>query len=137
MRPASPTQAWSDLPAPLSAWPRATPIQDTSMFLADVLGTVVSPVQIPILDGEKLLLLRPLTPQGRATGRTRIAIDRAGAGVGERVLAIDEGNSARQILGDPQGAVKTVVVGVVDYVETGGELLYDHRQSPAPAARAT
>jgi ethanolamine utilization protein EutN len=107
------------------------------MFLADVLGTVVSPVQIPILDGEKLLLLRPLTPRGRATGRTRIAIDRAGAGVGERVLAIDEGNSARQILGDPQGAVKTVVVGVVDYVEADGVLLYDHLEAPAPTPRAT
>ena len=48
------------------------------MFLADVVGTVVSPVQIPILDGEKLLLLRPLTPDGRPGGKTRIGIDRAG-----------------------------------------------------------
>jgi hypothetical protein len=36
------------------------------MFLADVIGTVVSPIQIPILDGQKLLLLRPLTPDGGA-----------------------------------------------------------------------
>lgn len=97
------------------------------MFLADVIGTVVSPIQIPILDRQKLLLLRPLTPEGAATGKTRIGIDRAGAGVGDRVLVIDEGNSARQILGDPKGAVKTVVVGVVDFVERGGELVYDHR----------
>ncbi len=98
------------------------------MFLADVIGTVVSPVQIPILNGEKLLLLRPVSPDGHANGKTRIGIDRAQAGVGDRVLVLDEGSSARQIMGDPEGAVKTIVIGVVDYVERGGTLEYDHRQ---------
>lgn len=99
------------------------------MFLADVIGTVVSPVQIPILEGQTLLLLRPLTPEGEPRGTTRIGIDRAQAGVGDRVLVLDEGNGARQILGDPQGAVKTIVVGVVDYIETESVLRYDHRTS--------
>ena len=103
------------------------------MFLADVVGTVVSTVQIPILDGEKLLLLRPVSPEGKASGRTRIGIDRAQAGVGDRVLVIDEGNAARQILDDPQGAVKTVIVGIVDYVERGGRIVYDHRTARALA----
>ncbi len=98
------------------------------MFLADVVGTVVAPVQIPVLDGEKLLLLRPIGPDGQAFGRVRIGIDRAQAGVGDRVIVIDEGNSARQILGDPTAAAKTVVVGVVDYVELGDELAYDSRE---------
>lgn len=100
------------------------------MFLADVVGTVVSPVQIPILDGRTLLLLRPLTPDGRPTARTRIGIDVVGAGVGDRVICLDEGNSARQILGDPRGAVKTLVAGVVDYVEIEGALAYDARDRP-------
>ena len=96
------------------------------MFLADVVGTVVSPVQIPILDGRTLLVVRPLTPDGRPTGRTRIAIDDVGAGEGDRVLVVDEGNAGRQLLGDPRGAVKTVVVGVVDSVEgPDGRLAYD------------
>ncbi len=90
------------------------------MFLADVVGTVVAPIQIPILDGEKLLLLRPVTPSGERTQKTRIGIDRAGAGVGDRVLVVDEGNSARQILGDPRGAVKTVILGVVDAIDGPG-----------------
>jgi microcompartment protein CcmK/EutM len=81
------------------------------MFLAEVVGTVVSPVQIRVLDGEKLLIVRPLQ-----------------AGVGDRVLVIDEGNSARTILGDPEAPVKTVVVGVVDYVEMAGGIVYDHRR---------
>ena len=96
------------------------------MFLADVVGTVVSPVQIPILCSQKLLLLRPVTPDGRRTGKTRIGIDKALAGVGDRVLVLDEGNGGRQILGDPQAPVKTVVYGVVDYVDTEQGRVYDH-----------
>ncbi|HIG11112.1 MAG: EutN/CcmL family microcompartment protein [bacterium] len=103
------------------------------MFLADVLGTVVSPVQIPWLDGGTLLLLRPVLPDGTPTGKTRIALDRAQAGVGDRVLVLDEGNGGRQILGDASAAVKTIIVAVVDYVEQHGQLAYDH-QHPTPLA---
>jgi microcompartment protein CcmK/EutM len=100
------------------------------MFLAEVIGTVVAPVQIPILNGHKLLVLRPLLPDGRPAGKTRIGIDTVQAGVGDRVLVHDEGNGARQILGDPKGAVKTIVIGVVDYVELESGQRYDHRRGP-------
>ncbi len=102
------------------------------MFLADVIGTVVSPIQIPILDRQKLLLVRPLP--GHSPARARIAIDRVGAGTGDRVLVLDEGNSAREIFGDPKGAVKTIIVGIVDSVEIEGRVVYDHRTGPTPAA---
>jgi ethanolamine utilization protein EutN len=105
------------------------------VFLADVLGTVVSPVQIKILDGHKLLLVRPIDPAGNASGRVRVAIDLAGAGEGDRVLVVDEGNAGRQLLGDPQGAVKTVVVGFVDAIELEGRIAYDHRTAPPLARR--
>jgi microcompartment protein CcmK/EutM len=111
------------------------------VFLARVVGTVVSPVQIPILDGHKLLLVRQVAPDGAPTGKARIAIDQAQAGEGDVVLVLDEGNGGRQILGDPRGAVKTVIVGIVDYVEREGELAYDHRRrrhgGGARAERAT
>lgn len=94
------------------------------MFLADVIGTVVAPEQIPLLEGRTLLLVRPLTPDGRKSGKARVAIDRSQAGVGDRVLVVDEGNAGRQLLSAPNGAVKTVVVGVVDYVEGPDGLLY-------------
>jgi microcompartment protein CcmK/EutM len=105
------------------------------MFLAQVVGTVVSPVQVPVLDGRTLLLVQPVDPDGKAGGKTRIAIDRAQAGVGDRVLVIDEGNSGRQILGAPgpplqDAPVKTIVVGYVDSIELRGEVVYD----PATAA---
>ena len=98
------------------------------MFLADVIGTVVAPVQHPVLDGRRLLLVRALDPRGKASGKMRIAIDHARAGVGDRVLVVDEGNSARGALGLPNAPVKTVVIAVVDYVELEGKLVFDARR---------
>ena len=97
------------------------------MFLAEVIGSVVSgTVQVPDLDGRTLLLVRPVKPSGEAAAtRPRIAVDRVGAGVGDRVLVIDEGNSGRQILGAEDAPIKTLVVGFVDTVEVGGELLWE------------
>ena len=96
------------------------------MFLAEVVGTVVTPEQIPILEGRTLLMLRPLTPEGQPTAKTRVGIDRVGAGVGDRVLVLDEGNGGRQVLQAPDGAVKTIVIGFVDSVELHGTLAYSH-----------
>ncbi|MEL6430596.1 MAG: EutN/CcmL family microcompartment protein [Planctomycetota bacterium] len=100
------------------------------MILADVIGTVVSPSeQMPVLDGRKLLVVRPVRPTdgAQAQAAPRVAIDTIGAGVGDRVLVIDEGNSGRQILSAPDAAVKTLVVGYVDQVEVRGEITYSER----------
>ena len=96
------------------------------MFLAQVIGHVPSPVQIHHLDARSLLLVQPITPTGEESANARIAIDTVGAGEGDRVLIIDEGNSGRQLLGTPAAPVKTLVVGVVDQVEIGGVSVYDH-----------
>ena len=46
-----------------------------------------------------------------------IAIDGGvGVGVGERVLVIDEGNSARQVVNDERAPVRSIIVGIVDLV---------------------
>lgn len=97
------------------------------MFLADVIGTVVSRTeQVGALAGRTLLLVRLVKPDGSpAAARPRIAVDRIGAGVGDRVLVIDEGNSGRQILGVKDAPVKTLVVGYVDEVQVRGKVVYE------------
>jgi ethanolamine utilization protein EutN len=87
--------------------------------LARVSGTVVSTIAAPILAGRRLLLCDLLDPGGTPTGDYLIAIDTVEAGPGETVLLIDEGNSARQILGETQAPVRTLVVGIVDEVDVG------------------
>jgi microcompartment protein CcmK/EutM len=42
------------------------------------------------------------------------------AGPGDLVLVLDEGNGAAQVLQRARGAVRTVIVGVVDEVSGGG-----------------
>jgi ethanolamine utilization protein EutN len=86
-----------------------------------VAGTVVSTINIPLLDDHRLLLCDTFDIDGEPDGYT-IAIDVVDAGVGETVLILDEGNSARQILGRDWGAIRAVVVGVIDELAIDGEL---------------
>jgi ethanolamine utilization protein EutN len=85
--------------------------------LARVVGTVVSTIKSPVFEGRALLLVDLLEPDGREAGGYLIALDTVGAGAGETVLILDEGTSARQIIGAPHGPLRTVVVGIVDAVE--------------------
>lgn len=94
------------------------------MFLADVLGAVVAPVQHPAFDGRTLLLLRVVRPDGGNAGRSLVGIDFVGAGQGDRVLVVDEGSSTRTLVRDEHAPVKSAIVGVVDFVEVGREILY-------------
>lgn len=91
------------------------------MKLARVVGTVVSTINVPVFDGRKLLLCDLLDPTAAPAGGYLIAVDTVGAGEGEIVLLLDEGNSARQILGAPEAPVRTLVVGIVDEVELATE----------------
>lgn len=86
------------------------------MFVARVVGEVVATIKHPELAGHKLLLVQPVTPRDRPTGRTAIALDTVDAGPGDLVIVADEGNSAAQVLRRGRGAVRTVVVGVVDEI---------------------
>jgi microcompartment protein CcmK/EutM len=86
------------------------------MKLARVVGNVVSTINSPALDDRTLLLCDLLDPSGQPSGGYLIAVDAVGAGAGEMVLLLDEGNGARQILAAPGAPIRTVVVGVVDAV---------------------
>lgn len=86
------------------------------MYIGKVIGSVVSTIKIEHLNGHKLLLVDQLDIDGEETGDYDIAVDVVQAGPGDTVLVIDEGNGARQILGIEPGAIRAVIVGVVDDV---------------------
>jgi ethanolamine utilization protein EutN len=81
-----------------------------------VAATVVATIQVPVLDGRRLLLVDLLDLDLEPTGKDLIAMDAVGAGAGETVLVLDEGNGARQVLGAPQAPVRAVIVGIVDAI---------------------
>ena len=87
------------------------------MILGRIIGSVVSIIHHPVVEGRKLLVAERLDAAGQPTGGYIIAIDAIGAGQGETVLILDEGNGARQILDDTDAPVRSLVVGIVDAVE--------------------
>jgi ethanolamine utilization protein EutN len=90
------------------------------MFLARVVGEVVATIKHPHLASQRLLLVQPERTPGRAQAASTIAVDTVDAGIGDRVLVADEGNTAAQVLGKPRGPVRTVIVGVVDETHIPG-----------------
>ncbi len=89
------------------------------MVLARVTGTVVSTMKLEVLEGYKILIVQPLNDRLAPAGKSLLAIDTVQAGTGDTVLVLDEGNSARMILGIPAAPVRTLVVGIVDEVVKG------------------
>ena len=88
------------------------------MILGRIAGSVVSTIQHPSVEARKLLVVERLDAAGRPDGGYLIALDAIGAGHGETVLVLDEGNGARQILDDPGAPVRSMVVGVVDEIRS-------------------
>lgn len=92
------------------------------MYIGQVSGTVVATIKHRVFEGHKLLLVERLNLDGGATQRYDIAVDTVQAGVGDRVLVLDEGNGARQVLHvEPWGPIRCVIVGIIDSVDLNGE----------------
>jgi len=85
-----------------------------------VAGTVVATICSPVFEGRRLLRVDLLDLEGNETGKDVIAVDSVGAGAGETVLVLDEGNGARQVLQAPNAPVRAVVVGIIDEIEQIG-----------------
>ena len=93
------------------------------MILALVQGTVVSTRKDVGLLGLKLLLVREVDPQFKATGNVLVAVDAVGAGTGELVL-VASGSSARLTEVSKDKPVDAVISGIVDSVEIEGRDVY-------------
>ena len=86
------------------------------MLLAKIVGTVVATRKDPRLVSNKLLVVRPMDPRGKAEGNYLVAIDTVDAGVGETVLVVS-GSSARMASGLKDCPVDAAIVGIIDEIE--------------------
>ena len=93
------------------------------MQLARVVGTLVATQKHSKLEGAKLLLVQPITPEGQPRGGPLLTIDSVGAGVGEQVLVVIEGRAAGEALRRRAAPVDAAIIGIVDRVtmEPSGE----------------
>ena len=88
------------------------------MIIGTVKGDIVSTINHPFYTGKKLLIVEKENAAGKPSGYL-IAMDSGvSAGVGDKVLVIDEGNSARQIVADKDAPVRSIIVGVIDRIDT-------------------
>lgn len=95
------------------------------MFIAKVIGNVVSTQKNAKFRGMKLLVVQPyIVKDGKlvVSGSSVVAVDSVGAGVGECVL-FTQGSSARLTPTTKDTPVDAVIVGILDALEVEGALL--------------
>ena len=94
------------------------------MILGRVCGAIHSTINHEFYNNKKLLVVDRLNTDGKPSGKYLIAVDSVGAGAGETVLVIDEGNSARQIVEavqpvwDDKAPIRSIIIGIVDQLST-------------------
>ena len=86
------------------------------MYIGQVAGTVVATIKHEAFRSRALLLVERLDLYGQPTADYDICVDTVRAGVGDRVLVLDEGNGARQVLDMKTAPIRAVIVGIVDEV---------------------
>jgi len=86
------------------------------MILARILGTVVATRKDERLQGKKLLLVRPISLEGKDESGYLVAVDTVGAGFRETVIVVS-GSSARMATDCKDRPIDAAIVGIVDTVQ--------------------
>ncbi len=95
------------------------------MFIAKVIGNVVSTQKDAKFRGMKLLLVQPYVSRSgklEVSGSSVVAVDSVGAGVNECVL-FTQGSSARLTPTTKDTPVDAVIVGIVDSIDVDGKIM--------------
>jgi ethanolamine utilization protein EutN len=88
------------------------------MLLAKVLGNIVATQKNVRYENASVMLCQQITPQGEETGSTILALNAVDAGVGDKVLIVQEGWSASTAAtGKAGAAIDSAIVGVIDYID--------------------
>jgi ethanolamine utilization protein EutN len=88
------------------------------MILARVVGNVVATQKDHRYEGGRIMVVRPINPDGSDAGDELLALDAVDSGVGDMVVVVREGWSASTTsTGSPGAAIDSAIIGVVDTVE--------------------
>lgn len=88
------------------------------MIMCKVIGSIVSTIKHDSFKNQKIMLVKPINPDGTLKSGTMIAIDTVCAGVGDLVLVASEGRSAVELLGfSKREPLRSVIVGVIDTID--------------------
>lgn len=95
------------------------------MIMGEVIGSVVSTVKDDNFTGQKLMLVKPIDGDGTQFGTSFIALDRVGAGKGDRVLVNHEGGAVKIMFGKLM-PVQAVIVGIIDRIQLDNSVLEEN-----------
>jgi ethanolamine utilization protein EutN len=87
------------------------------VIIARVVGNVVATRKHESHEGKKILLIQPLDLEDQPVGEVVVAVDAVDAGIGDRVLAVQEGFSAMTSVGHVDSPIDAAVIGIIDLVE--------------------
>jgi microcompartment protein CcmK/EutM len=91
------------------------------MILGRVTGEVVATCKHPSHERRKILVVQPIQPDGAERGDAILALDGVDAGVGDRVLVVQEGYAAMSAVNRPNSPIDMSIVGIVDSVDVHEE----------------
>ncbi len=87
------------------------------MILGRVQGEVVATRKHPSHERRKILVVQPIHPDGSDRGEVILALDAVDAGVGDRVLVVQEGYAAMAAVNRANSPIDMAIVGVIDTIE--------------------
>lgn len=88
------------------------------MKIAKVTGSIVSTMKVPTYFGTKILMVQPLNLNMQPKGDEVLAVDNVDAGVGDRVLLLQEGGVVKEVLNIPHASpIRSIIIGVIDEVQ--------------------
>ena len=92
------------------------------MLIGRIVGDVVATQKSKSHEGRKILVVQPLNLDGSDRGDVVLALDAVDAGVGDRVLIVQEGFSAMTAVGRPNSPIDMAVIGVIDEIDLADDV---------------
>jgi ethanolamine utilization protein EutN len=86
------------------------------MQIARVVGDITATQKHASHEGRKILLVQPLDLDLSPRGNPIVAVDSVNAGVGDRVLLVQDGYAAFTSVGLKQAPIDAAVIGIVDQI---------------------
>ncbi len=87
------------------------------MYLAKVIGKVVSVVKHPAYQNRTLLLIQPLSLKSQLVRTPTMAVDYVGAGEGDTVIVGAGPGVAQEVFGVEDAPIRELIMGIVDHFD--------------------
>ena len=84
------------------------------MYLAKVIGKVVSVVKHSAYETRILLLVQPISLQGQVVKTPTVAVDYVGAGEGDTVLVGSAPGVAQEVFDIERAPIRELIMGIVN-----------------------